>query len=116
MCLSLAGVLGSFSGLGYKGGLASILFSIHPCLAPLRSNCLPPGLPSLGRNGTMSLMFHSNHSESGSSLWTPVVQGWAVQLICDGKGQHSSQQPLGPFYHVLPEFVDSSETQESSPW
>ncbi|XP_041911055.1 uncharacterized protein KIAA1755 homolog [Arvicola amphibius] len=30
------------------------------------------------------------------------------------RGQHSISKPLGPFYHVLPEFLDSSESLDAS--
>lgn len=51
----------------------------------------------LGRNGSVSIKFHSNHFESGSSTWTPVVQGWAAQLVCDGKGPTFLLEASGAF-------------------
>lgn len=87
ICSPLTGVLGSFPGPCCKGSWS--------CLLPFRH---PSETGSLvGRNGSMSIKFHSNHLASGSSTRTPVVQGWAAQLVCDGKGPTFLLEASGAF-------------------
>lgn len=93
ICSPLTGVLGSFPGPCCKrAGPASFLFGTHLRLAPVRSHgCLT------GKEWKRFIKFHSNHFESGSSTQTPVVQGWAAQLVCDGKGPTFLLEASGAF-------------------